>query len=195
MVAVKQIMLKRDQKSLLDVYREINALRNVDHENIVKLRDVVFSSQDVSLVFEYVESTLKAVILDICRPRNDDLTHHFFVQLLRWDRPLARAAHHASSERIDGYSFNECRLQDIKPENILVSLSGKVKLADFGLACLYVPGDEGRTYSHEIGRVFGVLGTPTEDSWPDWKRLPDGGKMHFEERPPVANWSTLGAIP
>lgn len=37
-VAIKQILLKSDIKSQLEVYREISCLRNVEHENVgVKL--------------------------------------------------------------------------------------------------------------------------------------------------------------
>lgn len=69
---------------------------------IVELRDILFGPQDVSLVFEYVESTLKRVILDIRRPRNDDLTRFFFVQLLRGiDHLHGRKIMHRVSAAID----------------------------------------------------------------------------------------------
>ena len=41
------------------------------------------------------------------------------------------------------------RFKDIKPENILVSTNNQIKIADFGLACLYVPGSS-KTYSHQV---------------------------------------------
>ncbi|KAI6200562.1 Cyclin-dependent kinase 20 [Aphelenchoides besseyi] len=227
-VAIKQILLKRDHKSLVDVYREINALRNADHENIIELRDVVFGSNDVALVFDYVETNLKIVILDLHRPRTDNLTRFFFTQLLRGIEHL--------------HELNIMH-RDLKPENILIRSNGTLQIADFGLACLYLPQDKERTYSHEvatrwyrspellfgatrytptvdiwafgcilaeylnnsplfegsndieqIGRIFNVLGTPTESSWPQWRELPDSTKVHFDSQSAVNEWSDIVAI-
>jgi hypothetical protein len=37
-----------------------------------------------------------------------------------------------------------------------------------------------------------VLGTPTQECWPGWDRLPDSGKMHFDEKRPVEDWQQIG---
>jgi hypothetical protein len=49
--------------------------------------------------------------------------------------------------------------------------------------------------SNDIGqivRVFDVLGTPTQECWPGWDRLPDSGKIVFEEKKPVEDWQKVG---
>lgn len=38
----------------------------------------------------------------------------------------------------------------------------------------------GKSIIDQIGRIFQVLGTPTEDNWPGVKLLPDWGKVSFE---------------
>ncbi|KAI6187306.1 Cyclin-dependent kinase 20 [Aphelenchoides besseyi] len=195
---------------------------------IIELRDVVFGSNDVALVFDYVETNLKIVILDLHRPRTDNLTRFFFTQLLRGIEHL--------------HELNIMH-RDLKPENILIRSNGTLQIADFGLACLYLPQDKERTYSHEvatrwyrspellfgatrytptvdiwafgcilaeylnnsplfegsndieqIGRIFNVLGTPTESSWPQWRELPDSTKVHFDSQSAVNEWSDIGEL-
>lgn len=41
-------------------------------------------------------------------------------------------------------------------------------------------------------KIFQILGTPTSTTWPDWDRLPDSGKVTFEQIEPVNDWKTLG---
>uniref|UniRef100_A0A915AX37 Protein kinase domain-containing protein n=1 Tax=Parascaris univalens TaxID=6257 RepID=A0A915AX37_PARUN len=81
-VAIKRIPIKSDRRSEIEIIREMFALRNTDHENIVKLVDIVSSTDTVSLVMEYVESNLKAVIEDVYRPLNDSVIRYYFFQLL-----------------------------------------------------------------------------------------------------------------
>jgi hypothetical protein len=47
------------------------------------LRETIFTSENVSLVFDYIETNLKVIIRDNFRPQNDTMIRHFFVQLLR----------------------------------------------------------------------------------------------------------------
>lgn len=42
----------------------------------------------------------------------------------------------------------------MKPENILITSDMHVKIADFGLACLYLESDKNRTYSHQVATRF-----------------------------------------
>ncbi|KAH7717839.1 CMGC/CDK protein kinase [Aphelenchoides avenae] len=225
-VAIKQIQLRKDRKSQLEVLREMSLLKNADHENIIRLLDVVYAPESVSLVMEYVESNLKLVITDKRRPLDDGIARFYFTQLFHGVGHLHRIG---------------VMHRDVKPENVLVSLSGTVKLADFGLACLYTPEDKERTYCHQVAtrwyrapellfgavrydpkvdiwsvgcilaeffngaplfqgasdieqlvRVFAVLGTPTDDTWPGWRSLPDANKLDFDPIAPAEDWREIG---
>jgi serine/threonine protein kinase len=81
-VAIKQIQLRAgDSRSQLEVFREISALRNSHHENIVPLLDVIFGANQVAIVLGYVESSLKLVIGDVRRPVNTGMVRFYFRQL------------------------------------------------------------------------------------------------------------------
>uniref|UniRef100_A0A3B4ZNY5 Cyclin-dependent kinase 20 n=1 Tax=Stegastes partitus TaxID=144197 RepID=A0A3B4ZNY5_9TELE len=136
----------------------------------------------------------------------------------------------AGSKACDAPVFS---VQDLKPANLLISSSGHLKIADFGLARLFSEQGE-RLYSHQVatrwyrapellygarkydegvdlwavGCIFGellnssplfpgendieqlccvlrVLGTPTQDSWPEIVELPDYNKITFKENPAI----------
>ncbi|KAI1719084.1 protein kinase domain-containing protein [Ditylenchus destructor] len=224
-VAIKEIALKSDVKAQLEIFREISALRICRHENIVHLIEVLISDHSATLVTEFVESNLRLVIDDIERPSNNELIKNYFVQLFYGLAYLHR---------------NGIMHRDIKPENILINTSNRVKIADFGLACLYFLDQPQRTYCHQVATrwyrapellfgaihygpamdiwaagcilaeflngaplfpgandidqiacVFQVLGTPTDNTWPEWEQLPDSGKLVFDSIEPVQDWTTV----
>uniref|UniRef100_A0A7E4VT69 Protein kinase domain-containing protein n=1 Tax=Panagrellus redivivus TaxID=6233 RepID=A0A7E4VT69_PANRE len=133
-VAVKRIHLRNDTKSHVDALREINCLRHCNHESIVKILDTFFDENTVSIVMEFVESNLKLVINDVSRPHNDVILAHYFRQIFNGVAYL--------------HNLNIMH-RDLKPENILVTQDNKIKIADFGLACVYVPNSR-KTYSHQV---------------------------------------------
>ena len=185
--------------------REIAVLRQLRHPNIVELNDVVQNEGRLFLVFEFVDKDLKK-----------------FMESQQGDLPM---------ETIQSYTYQllagleYCHVRgvmhrDLKPQNILISKSGALKIADFGLARAFVPPI--RPFTHEvvtlwyrppeillgcktyalpvdmwavgtilaemstkrplfpgdseideIFRIFRVLGTPNEETWPGVTSLQD----------------------
>ncbi len=99
-------------------------LRQLKHPNIVALNDVVQSDGRLYLVFEFVDQDLKKY-LDACEGfLSPDLILSYSFQILR------------------GLEFCHIRgvmHRDMKPQNLLVSRDGRLKIADFGLARAFVP--------------------------------------------------------
>ncbi|XP_064610265.1 cyclin-dependent kinase 6-like isoform X2 [Liolophura sinensis] len=132
-VAIKRIRIERSEEEgmPLSTIREISLLTqlgNHEHPNIVRLLDVIhdqLGKKDIQLmlVFEYIDQDL-SMYLDRCPSPGlgPDRITDLMYQLLK------------------GVDFlHEHRIihRDLKPQNILVTKTGQLKLADFGLARVY----------------------------------------------------------
>ncbi|KAL0075204.1 kinase-like domain-containing protein [Phycomyces blakesleeanus] len=188
-VALKRIRLDNEEEGVpCTAIREISLLKELKHPNIVRLYDVLHTEKKLTLVFEYLDSDLKK-FLDSYGGDIDTVTiKQLMYQLLK------------------GIAFcheNKVLHRDLKPQNLLINKKGELKLGDFGLARAF--GIPVRSYSHEVvtlwyrapdvlmgsrqystsidlwsaGCIFAVLGTPTEEIWPDVSRLPEY-KRDFE---------------
>ncbi|GMT32759.1 hypothetical protein PFISCL1PPCAC_24056 [Pristionchus fissidentatus] len=135
--ALKKIALDRDSEGVPSTcIREISLLKELNHNNIVRLYDVIHEAQEMKLylVFEFLDQDLKGLMDRLpakCLP--SDYVKSFCFQLLQ-------ALTYCHTHRVIH--------RDLKPQNILVDNSGAVKLCDFGLArCFSMPS---RVYTHEV---------------------------------------------
>ncbi|KAL0429365.1 UNVERIFIED_CONTAM: Cell division control protein 2 [Sesamum radiatum] len=139
-VAVKWIKFgDKDEGLPHEVLREISVLKELDHENIVRLLDVVAKEKSIYLVFEYLDLDLGKFIADHSTTGIDPLViKGFLFQILK-------AVSYCHSQKV--------LHRDLKPHNLLVDLQSKtVKLADFGLARTFdVPLPEYTTGIATIG--------------------------------------------
>eukprot|EP00611_Tribonema_gayanum_P005058 TRINITY_DN1430_c0_g1_i6.p1 TRINITY_DN1430_c0_g1~~TRINITY_DN1430_c0_g1_i6.p1 ORF type:complete len:252 (-),score=63.79 TRINITY_DN1430_c0_g1_i6:582-1337(-) len=127
-VAIKKIRTGKFREGVnFTALREIKMLQELKHENIVELVDVFFLQDAINLVFEYCETDLETIILDsssVLTPAHIKCHMHMLVSA------IAHCHKHYVLHR------------DLKPNNLLYSRDGVLKLADFGLARLQ--GSPGR---------------------------------------------------
>ncbi|KAG7220381.1 hypothetical protein INR49_018219 [Caranx melampygus] len=198
-VALKKVALRRLEDGIPNqALREIKALQEIeDNQHVVKLKDVFPHGTGFVLVFDFMLSDLSEVIRNSQHPLTPAQVKGYMVMLLKGVAFL----HH-----------NNIMHRDLKPANLLISSSGHLKIADFGLARLFSEQGE-RLYSHQVatravGCIFGellnssplfpgendieqlccvlrVLGTPTQESWPEIVELPDYNKITFKENPAI----------
>lgn len=106
--------------------REIGLCRELRHENIVELCDVVMDDNAIHMVMDYAEFDLLSIM--------HHHTHH-----LR--KPLAELTVKSILwQLLNGVSYLHANFivqRDLKPANILVTSSGVVKVGDMGLARVY----------------------------------------------------------
>mmetsp|Transcript_26425 Transcript_26425/g.57942 ORF Transcript_26425/g.57942 Transcript_26425/m.57942 type:complete len:309 (+) Transcript_26425:293-1219(+) len=133
-IALKKIRLEAEDEGIPSTaIREISLLKELQHQNIVRLYDVVHTERKLTLVFEFLDQDLKKY-LDVCDSGLDmPILKSFLHQLLMG---VAYCHHHRVLHR------------DLKPPNLLINREGQLKLADFGLARAF--GIPVRSYTHEV---------------------------------------------
>jgi negative regulator of PHO system len=182
-------------------------MKELKHENIVSLHDVIHTENKLMLVFEYMDKDLKKY-MDSRGDRGqlDYVTIKSFMQQL-----------------LRGIAFcheNRVLHRDLKPQNLLINTKGQLKLADFGLArafgipvntfsnevvtlwyrapdvllgsrtyntsidiwsagCIMAemytgrPLFPGTTNDDQLQKIFRLMGTPSERSWPGISQFPE----------------------
>ncbi|CAL8069511.1 unnamed protein product [Calicophoron daubneyi] len=103
----------------LSAIREIKALKELDHPNILIVLDVFSQDRCICLVFEFMAADLEALVRDFTVVLVPPHVKALSLQLLRGVEYL-----HA----------NWVLHRDLKPNNLFLSDDGKVKIGDFGLA-------------------------------------------------------------
>ncbi|MEW5302585.1 MAG: hypothetical protein WDW36_005354 [Sanguina aurantia] len=207
-VALKKIRLEQEEEGIPSTaIREISLLKELSHDNVVKLHDVIHSEKRLYLVFEFLDLDLKKQMDSMPNFSKD----HRLIKLFLWH--MLGGIAYCHSHRI----FH----RDLKPQNLLIDRGrNKLKLADFGLARAF--GVPVRAYTHEVVtlwyrapeillgsktystpvdvwsigcifaeminhrplfpgdseidqlyKIFQVMATPDEGSWPGVSRLPD----------------------
>ncbi|KIW08686.1 serine/threonine-protein kinase pef1, variant [Verruconis gallopava] len=206
-VALKEIHLDSEEGTPSTAIREISLMKELKHENIVSLHDVIHTENKLMLVFEYMDKDLKK-FMDARGERGalDSATIKSFMwQLLK------------------GIAFcheNRVLHRDLKPQNLLINAKGQLKLADFGLArafgipvntfsnevvtlwyrapdvllgsrtyntsidiwsagCIMAemytgrPLFPGTTNEDQLQKIFRLMGTPSERTWPGITQFPE----------------------
>eukprot|EP01062_Namystynia_karyoxenos_P080914 TRINITY_DN87_c1_g1_i1.p1 TRINITY_DN87_c1_g1~~TRINITY_DN87_c1_g1_i1.p1 ORF type:complete len:326 (+),score=121.86 TRINITY_DN87_c1_g1_i1:72-980(+) len=134
LVALKRIRLDSEDEGVpCTAIREISLLKELKHQNIVRLIDVVHSEKKLTLVFEHLDQDLHK-FMDINQGNLDPtLIQNLFKQLI------------LSIEFCHAHSILH---RDLKPQNLLISKGRVLKLADFGLGRAF--GIPVKKYTHEV---------------------------------------------
>ncbi|CAG9322016.1 CDC15_2 [Blepharisma stoltei] len=135
-VAIKQIsVVNVSEDQISSIHKEINLMKRLSHQNIVKYIDVISSDQYLNIVLEFIESGSLAAIIKKFSPFQENLVAHFTKQVL------------------EGLCYLHSQgvvHRDIKGANLLTTKEGVVKLADFGVAMKLT----------ESTKSMSIVGTP-----------------------------------
>lgn len=132
-IALKEIRLQEEEGAPFTAIREASLLKGLRHANIVTLHDIIHTKETLTFVFEYVHTDLSQYL-----EKHPGGLNAFNVKLFLYQ--LLRGLGYCHERRI--------LHRDLKPQNLLISEIGELKLADFGLArAKSIPS---HTYSHEV---------------------------------------------
>ena len=125
----------KSSKDIRNLRQEISILKGLDHENVVLMFDAFETKSEFCVVTEYARGELFEVLQD------DRTLPAETVQSIAYQ--LVQSLHYLHSRRI--------LHRDMKPQNILLSSCGTVKLCDFGFA---------RCMSNDTIVLTSIKGTP-----------------------------------
>ncbi|KAF6018383.1 CDK20 [Bugula neritina] len=173
-VAIKKVALRKIEDGIPNTaLREIQALREIgDSPYIVRLRKMFPHGNGFVLVFDYMLSDLSEVIRSAIKPLTEAQVKSYMLMLLKG---------------VEFMHGNSIMHRDLKPANLLISPTGVLKIADFGLARVF-QNNSGRLYSHQVAtrpKTAVLFLTHYYFNQQGVSELPDYGKIEFTKSTPV----------
>ncbi|KAH6569628.1 hypothetical protein BASA50_002198 [Batrachochytrium salamandrivorans] len=133
-VAIKKIKVGQFKDGLdMSAIREVKLLKELRHPNIVELIDVFAHKTNLNLVLEFLDADLEMII------KNKNVVFSAG-DIKSWMLMILRGLFHCHRSFI--------LHRDLKPNNLLLSSNGQLKLADFGLAREF--GDPSRVMTCQV---------------------------------------------
>ncbi|XP_053439128.1 STE20-like serine/threonine-protein kinase isoform X1 [Nycticebus coucang] len=119
-LAAAKVIDTKSEEELEDYMVEIDILASCDHPNIVKLLDAFYYENNLWILIEFCAGgAVDAVMLELERPLTESQIQVVCKQTL---------------EALDYLHDNKIIHRDLKAGNILFTLDGDIKLADFGVS-------------------------------------------------------------
>ncbi|KAI9024329.1 kinase-like domain-containing protein, partial [Phycomyces nitens] len=120
LVALKKIRLQTSHGVPTTALREVAILKEVCHDNVIKLLDLVQKDTLLYMVFDYLDMDLRVYMNGTKR---EGLTHGHIRSFMQ---QLLQGIDYCHSHRI--------LHRDLKPQNLLIDKTGRLIIADLGLS-------------------------------------------------------------
>ncbi|KAN0065328.1 TFIIH complex serine/threonine-protein kinase subunit kin28 [Thecaphora frezii] len=136
-VAIKKIKIVNNANGMdVTAIREVKFLKELQHPNVIQMIDVFSSGSatpSLNLVLEFLDTNLEALI-------KDRALIFTSADVKSWMAMLCRGLEYCHR--------NWVLHRDLKPNNLLISPEGELKIADFGLAREF--GDPGARMTSQV---------------------------------------------
>jgi serine/threonine-protein kinase len=121
------------RQAISNFQKEAELLSRLDHPNLPRVVDFLSQAPHHYLVMDYVEGiTLEKLLVQRNQPFPED-------KVLEWAGQLCTVLTYLHSQK------PPVIFRDLKPDNIMLTHSGYLKLIDFGIARIFKPGQSGDT--------------------------------------------------
>eukprot|EP00271_Cylindrocystis_brebissonii_P001841 TRINITY_DN12144_c0_g1_i1.p1 TRINITY_DN12144_c0_g1~~TRINITY_DN12144_c0_g1_i1.p1 ORF type:complete len:333 (-),score=65.31 TRINITY_DN12144_c0_g1_i1:48-1046(-) len=132
-VALKKVRMENEKEGFpITAIREIKILKKLNHDNVIKLKEIVTGKPSESNKF-------KGSIYMVFEYMDHDLTGLSDRPGMRFTAPQIKCYMQQLLTGLHYCHLNNVLHRDIKGSNLLINNSGILKLADFGLARSYGP--------------------------------------------------------
>ncbi|KAJ6961264.1 serine/threonine-protein kinase GRIK1-like isoform X2 [Populus alba x Populus x berolinensis] len=127
---LRKLRVTQSETAMTDVLREVSILKTLEHPNIINLVEVIDDQKSdyMYMVLEYVESSCMSNISEMKGQIDETTARRYFKDVIAG---LIYLHHH---NIVHG---------DIKPENLLVTTSGRVKIVDFSFGHAFEDDNDG----------------------------------------------------
>ena len=120
-LAMKRVRMEaHDEGVPVTTLREVSLLKELEHENVIPMFDIFYEAPKLWLVFEFLDFDLKACLDQSFK----DGTPLLFVKSAMLQ--IMRGLVYTHAKRVIH--------RDLKPQNVLVNMAGRVKIGDYGLS-------------------------------------------------------------
>lgn len=131
LVAVKETLIPDNPECRESFLREANLLNSLRHQALSHVIDYFAYDSEQYLVMQYIEGkTLDSVLYTQLNSQKEPLSSE---QVVGWVKQILEALDYLHSNKPSVLH------QDIKPQNLMLTATGKIVLLDFGLARIQVP--------------------------------------------------------
>ncbi|GJM85456.1 hypothetical protein PR202_ga01904 [Eleusine coracana subsp. coracana] len=200
-VALKKIKIDKkrelEEGFPLTSLREINILLSLHHPSIVDVKEVVVGGHDndTFMVMEYMEHDLKGVMEAMEQPYHQSEVKCLMLQLLEGVKYLhdnwvlhrdLKTSNLLLNNR--GKPFSQQNISQMAPELLLGAKEYSTAIDMWSLGCIMAelltkkPLFSGKTEIAQLNEMFRMLGTPNDEIWPDYSKLP-GARAQFVKQP------------
>lgn len=139
-IVVKDIRRRdngNDSILINSLHTELNLLKNLDHTALPKIYDIIQNEEDIYVVMDYIEGeSLKQKL-----KREGPLPSHLVIDYAKQLSDVLTYLHNRKP--------NPIIYRDMKPDNVMLTPEGKIKLIDFGISREYK--DESTTDTTNLG--------------------------------------------
>lgn len=196
-VAVKRIRCELLADGVLSHIREAELLKELSHPNIVKILEIVQSTEKFNIVMEFVDYEIKKIMDASYAPLDDQTIKSVLYQLLNGiaychENKIMHGNLNFNSLLIDknsvlkiidfgimrDYEVTFNQLWYSSPEILMRSAKNTSAIDMWSIGCIFselvtkkvlFPGHH---FESQLEKIFKIRGTPTIEEWPSIKDLP-----------------------